>query len=62
MSKIVCDQCGSANVEILMWVNPNTHEIGDDSIEEREGNWCKECEENVELVPEEEYEPDIEEL
>lgn len=37
-----CTECGSTNVQIKCWVNPNTDEIIDD-CEEKEC-WCEKCE------------------
>lgn len=52
LETLYCSECGSSSVEIRMWVNPNTKAVGDrcsDSTEE-EDNWCKACEEHVELL------------
>lgn len=48
---LYCPKCGSSNVEVRMWVNPNTKEIGDRcSDNSEEDNWCKVCEEHVKLL------------
>lgn len=52
LNTLYCSECGSNDVEIKMWVNPNTDEIGDEcntSLEE-EDCWCKNCEEHVDLL------------
>lgn len=52
LNSLHCAVCGSSNVEVRMWVNPNNKAIGDrcsDSSEE-EDNWCITCEEHVELL------------
>jgi hypothetical protein len=38
----VCSNCGSKNIEIKKWVNPNTNEVGTDC--EDEYCWCPDCE------------------
>ena len=42
VSKWVCSNCGSKNVEIKKWVNANTDEVGTDC--EDETGWCPDCE------------------
>lgn len=51
-SVLYCEECGSTDVEMKMWVNPNTEEIGGDcsSRKEEEDCWCKECEDHVKLL------------
>ena len=58
MTTVKCKKCGSANVEVRTWVNPNTSEVTSLSdiatiITEEDDCWCKECGENVKLVIEE---------
>lgn len=36
----LCDNCGSDDVEIKRWVNPNTDEIGADCEDDA---WCNHC-------------------
>ena len=38
-----CQECGSENIQVKMWVNPNTNEVVDDECAE-ELCWCEECE------------------
>lgn len=55
---LVCSQCGSDEVEQLMWVNPNTNEIGgvlSDPLE-RDDCWCKKCEDKYKLITQSEFE------
>lgn len=49
--KLYCSQCGSGNVEVHTWINPNTGEITQSpmQITDEEDCWCNVCEENVEL-------------
>lgn len=51
-SVLYCEECGSTDVEMKMWVNPNTEEIGGDcsSRKEEEDCWCKECGEHMQLL------------
>ena len=42
---VLCNNCGSDNVEIKQWVNPNTGLIGDiTSDNDDEDVWCNDCE------------------
>lgn len=52
MNALYCANCGSMNVEMKMWVNPNTQKIGDrcSDLSEAEDNWCQICEDHVELM------------
>lgn len=45
-------ECGSCDVEMKMWVNPNTSEINGNCSDrtEEEGNWCRRCKEHVILL------------
>lgn len=48
---LYCSECGSSDVEIRRWVNPNTKEIGDRcSDNSEEDNWCKVCNKHVRLL------------
>ena len=40
----VCPICGSDNVQIKQWVNPNTDELKDSDPNEDEDCWCDDCE------------------
>lgn len=52
LNTLYCSVCGSLNIEIKMWINPNTKEIGDkcSDISEEEDCWCKSCEKHIELL------------
>jgi len=53
---LVCEECGSQDIQTLMWVNPNNNEIdGELSCENDENNWCKVCCEHVSLTSLEQY-------
>ena len=45
MNKFYCNKCGSSNVQLEAWVNPNTNEIIDTSLSAQE--WCDDCEEET---------------
>ena len=45
MSKWCCKECGSENIQIRMWVNPNTSDIIGD-CEDKEC-WCENCKEHT---------------
>lgn len=41
---LVCEECGSQEIQTLMWVNPNTDELnGELSCEDENNNWCEVC-------------------
>lgn len=48
MNKLYCNKCGSSNVQLEAWVNPNTNEIIDTSLSAQE--WCDDCEEETTLL------------
>lgn len=52
MEKIVtvCSECGSENVQIRGWFNPNTQKVVESCAFEAEDNWCEDCEKHVELT------------
>jgi hypothetical protein len=61
-STTVCSECGSEEVETLMWVNPNTNEIGGTLSEgEAQDNFCKLCQSHNKLITLEEYQKQEEE-
>ena len=47
-----CKECGGANVQIAMWVNPNTGKTIDDfgSFDEADTKWCNDCDSNELLI------------
>lgn len=44
----VCNNCGSKNIAIKAWIDPNTDEIISD-IEE-DVAWCNDCEDEVRMI------------
>ncbi|MFR9542443.1 MAG: hypothetical protein SNJ29_14100 [Rikenellaceae bacterium] len=55
---VKCKNCGSTDVEVHTWVNPNTEECSalsdlDNVISDDDDCWCKECEDNMEMIIEE---------
>ncbi|MFR9543619.1 MAG: hypothetical protein SNH27_16420 [Rikenellaceae bacterium] len=60
---VKCKKCGSTDVEVHTWVNPNTEECSalsdlDNVIRDDDDCWCKECGDNLELIIEESEESD----
>lgn len=59
LGKQVCSNCGSDQVEIVVWYRPNTKEVvgeygdGDD-------DWCETCKTHSKAISEEEYKADLE--
>lgn len=52
LDTLYCAECGSCDIEMKMWVNPNTSEINGNCSDrtEEEDNWCRRCEEHVRLL------------
>lgn len=46
-----CADCGSSDVEMTMWVNPNTEKISCQTSDrfEEEDCWCNNCSQHVKL-------------
>jgi len=57
LGKQVCSNCGSDQVQMVVWYRPNTKEVVDEYGDpEDEGNcWCDVCEEHYELISEEDF-------
>lgn len=52
----VCLLCGGTNVETKAWIDVNTNEVLDFCSDgDSEDNWCRDCEEHVELISYKEY-------
>lgn len=51
-----CTECKGTNVQVAMWVRPNTRQILDDfgSFDHTDTKWCDDCQDHVLL---EEFEP-----
>lgn len=47
-----CGCCGSTNVQHVMWVRTNTHEVQDDYGDWRslDTKWCEDCADHVALI------------
>lgn len=53
---LVCENCGSSNVQTKMWVDANTNEIKDSvSDGESNDNWCEDCETHPNLITHKEF-------
>lgn len=52
LKTLYCSECGSADVQVLAWVNPNTKEVIDfvgAPLFDAQDCWCQDCEEHVDL-------------
>lgn len=52
---LVCEECGSLQIEIQVWVDANTDEYLSDVDDERSGRWCSECTDNAHFCPKTEF-------
>lgn len=52
---LVCEECGGKNIQIMAWVNANTHEYIEDGWSEVQDNWCDDCESHVNFIDEEDF-------
>ena len=51
---LVCEECGSSNVQVLAWIDANTNEYkGEGPNNSPENNWCEKCQSHVYLTDEE---------
>ena len=61
MSKIilVCKQCGSKDIQQLVWakVNVQHRKIVGDGPDEINSRWCDGCKEHVNFISQDDYEP-----
>ena len=56
MGKLVCENCGGGNIETKSWVDVNTDKVMDDSGDgDSDDNWCRDCEQHLLFVPENEF-------
>lgn len=44
---IVCEECGSTEIQTQAWVDANTHEYIDETGIDRDDNWCNGCQTNT---------------
>jgi hypothetical protein len=58
---LVCENCGSCDVETSAWVKVNEYDRCDEYIglEDNENNWCCDCEEHVHLISLAEWEESL---
>ena len=49
----VCDTCGSTEVEIAVWMNPNTRK--ESSAVVTKDPYCRTCDEDCSIISKEEY-------
>ncbi len=53
---LVCEDCGSKEIEILAWVDANTNEYKSDGTDYHNDRWCQKCDGHVKFVTEAEFE------
>lgn len=60
---LVCEECGSRNVETQAWVKVNENDKCDGylGLEDSGNNWCCDCEGHVDLTSLEEWEKHLDE-
>ena len=47
----ICENCGSDEIQVQVWWNPNRDRIiGDVDEGEKYHNWCEHCEDHVNLI------------
>lgn len=52
--KTTCDKCGSEDVQVKAWVNPNNlKEVEIITPQEDNDTWCNACQEHTGVSPEE---------
>ena len=44
---IVCEECGSRDIQTQAWVDPNSHRYIDETGIDRDDNWCDGCQTNT---------------
>lgn len=54
-NRIVCETCGSSDIEELQWRKVNTGEFSGLGNNETEDRWCCNCQENTDFITEEEF-------
>ena len=49
---MLCEECGSSDVETLAWVRPNENNKFVDylGIDDNGNNWCHHCEEHTDII------------
>ena len=59
---LVCEKCGSSDkIQVKEWRYVNSGEFAGDCSNEREDNWCDNCQEHVYFTTEEEWTKKLEE-
>ncbi len=53
---LVCEDCGSKNVQVLAWVDANTNKYKEEGPNNgSDQNWCEKCDKHVYLTDEDVY-------
>lgn len=50
---LVCETCGSTEVQVLAWIDANTNEYKTEGLGDKNSSWCENCKAHVNLVEEE---------
>jgi len=53
--KIVCEECGSDQIQTLEWIDVNTGDRNGHGPDDLNSNWCDECQDHVYFMNEEDY-------
>lgn len=54
-----CEECGSTEVQIQAWVDPNQNNKFISDCEDDKSSWCDDCETHVRAVPHSEFMEDV---
>ncbi len=52
---LVCEECGSQQLEVQVWVNIKTYEYLCEADKEFNARWCEECDDNANFCPQTEF-------
>ena len=54
--KLVCENCGSFDIEVLAWIKVNSQIASYETYQdEQDDRWCCQCSEHVNFITEEEW-------
>lgn len=59
---IRCAKCNGVNIEQLAWIDPNDDTVLDIAFDEDQSignNWCRDCEEHVKFISDDEIRSDL---
>jgi len=52
---LVCEDCGSTDIEQKAWVDANTNEFSGDAGDSRQERWCNDCQDHVDFCNQEDF-------